>query len=136
MTDIRTETGLWDYAAFHDGQLLGQMTFRIDETRMTLWTGIFEKRCDPRALPRSLLVSAMMEAYLRVAQPRPPGNIHAGQTLSLHGREPRLDEVLIIQTSVERKFERKGRKWIAFRSDIRADGTRLLSGEILTIWAS
>ncbi|ASP23516.1 hypothetical protein ANTHELSMS3_05136 (plasmid) [Antarctobacter heliothermus] len=126
---------IWNYSAFVEGQLLGSTEFRIDENRLRLWSGIFDWPAMSERLSVSLLVSAMMEAYLHVAQPRPPGNIHAGQKLWLHGRAPHLGEALTVTTRVAGKEERKGRKWLAFESNITSGGDWLLKGEILTIWA-
>ncbi|MWB77519.1 hypothetical protein GLS40_05745 [Pseudooceanicola sp. 216_PA32_1] len=128
-------TGTWVFSAFSEGQVLGSTEVCLDEGRLGLWSEIFDQPARSEHLSVSMLVSAMMEAYLRVAQPRPPGNIHAGQKLRLYGRAPHRGEVLTIATRVVRKEERKGRKWLTFESEIAAGGEKLLSGEILTIWA-
>ncbi|TPP05014.1 hypothetical protein [Rhizobium glycinendophyticum] len=128
---------IWNYAAFEEGQDLGTSMLSIDDAKLRLWAAIFDRPyCAAKRQPsNSLLISVMMEAYLFVAQPRPPGNIHAGQKLHLSGRAPRMDEALIVTTRVTKKEERKGRKWLTFESRIVSGGDALLTGEILTIWA-
>lgn len=128
---------IWNFAAFEEGQDLGTSILSIDDSKSRLWAEVFDQPydADRRQLSNSLLVSVMMEGYLRVAQPRPPGNIHAGQTLQLSGRGPRIEEALTVTTRVTKKEERKGRKWLTFESRIVSGGDTLLTGEILAIWA-
>jgi hypothetical protein len=130
-----TGATLWDFARFEAGQSLGSVTVTMDRARLRLWSEIFEQPAPGETLSASLLVPAMMEAYLSLAQPRPPGNIHAGQKLVFFGRAPRPDEVLDIAVTVTEKFERKGRKWLRFTCSIHVGGALLATGEILTIWA-
>jgi hypothetical protein len=135
MASEQPEPALWDFARFVDGQVLGTHRMCLDESRLRLWSEIFEMPGNEGALSGSLLVNAMMEAYLSVAQPRPPGNIHAGQKITSYGRPPKLGETLSVTIAVGGKSERKNRNWLAFNSTIRAGDEVLLEGEILTIWA-
>lgn len=128
---------IWNYATFEEGQNLGTTTLTIDDAKLRLWAEIFDRPhdADQHRLSNSLLISVMMEAYLCVAQPRPPGNIHAGQKLRLLGRAPLKGEALTVTTRLTKKEERKSRKWLTFESRIVSGGDALLTGEILTIWA-
>jgi hypothetical protein len=126
---------LWEFDRFEPGQKLGTCSVPMDRSRLRLWSETFEQPIATARLSNSLFVSAMMEAYLTVAQPRPPGNIHAGQKLDFRGRTPLRDETLDIAISVSEKFERKGRKWLRFACGIHAGEDLLATGEILTIWA-
>ena len=126
---------IWDYSRFTEEQDLGSTELCVDASRLRLWCEVFDRPRPADKISASLLINLMMEAYLNVAQPRPPGNIHAGQKLHLSGRAPRAGEVLTITTRVAKKEERKGRKWLTFESRIAAGDEALLKGEILTIWA-
>ena len=126
---------VWDFAAFREGQRLGRVEVELDEARLALWSAVFGRPAAPQCLSRSLLVSAMMEGYLKVAQPRPPGNIHAGQTLQLKGPAPKPGQRLSVTTHCKEAYERKGRKWVRFASEVAGNDGPLLEGEILTIWA-
>ncbi len=126
---------VWDFAAFTEGACLGQVEIELDAAHLALWGQVFGRAPEPEALSRSLLVSAMMEGYLKVAQPRPPGNIHAGQTLQLKGPAPKSGQRLRVTTRCKAAYERKGRKWVRFASEVAGSDGPLLQGEILTIWA-
>jgi hypothetical protein len=126
---------LWEYAAFTAGETIGTVSIPISRARLDLWSKVFNQTHTAGAVSQSVLVSAMMEAYLKAAQPRPPGNIHAAQKVRLFGGALFLGDVVEITTSCKEKSERNGRKWISFTSRVASAGKTLLEGEILTIWA-
>ena len=75
------------------------------------------------------------EAYIRAIQPRPPGNVHAGQTLTFHGR-PKVGAVLTARFTVVKKEMKKERRWLTLGVEMFEGDDKLLSGEILSIWAA
>lgn len=71
---------LWTFDRFAPGQDFGTIDIQMDEGRRTNWARVFGPSTG--RLPRGMLVTAMMEAYIAAIQPRPDGNVHASQQLS------------------------------------------------------
>lgn len=127
----------WRHADFEVGTGIGEAEIRLDEDRLALWEKTYGRRPEAgRPVPRGLLVAAMMEGYTRAIQPRPPGNVHAGQTLRFTGAPPAPGAALTLRLSCLWKEVRKGRNWIGFGVELR-EGERLaMTGEITSIWAA
>lgn len=132
---------VWTFADFRAGHSFGEMSLVLDESRLDQWRSIYgdggaeNADAGSRAVPRGLLVTCMMEAYLGLIGPRPPGNIHASQKIAFGPCRPRLGDTLSVRASCLDKIERKGRGWVTFEVAIDKDGDNLLRGEIRTIWA-
>jgi acyl dehydratase len=76
-----------------------------------------------------------MEAYLGLIQPRPPGNIHAGQSLVFGPGLLRVGDQITISVSCKEKTEIKGRGWVTFECLVTNGAATLLRGDIRSIWA-
>ena len=72
----------WLFDEFRPGAELGLVGIDLDAQRARNWSAIYGPLGADEMAPAGMLVAAMMEAYLKVFQPRPPGNIHAGQKLT------------------------------------------------------
>lgn len=126
---------IWSYDAFTPGEVLGRIAIPLDEVRIALWSKVFPNPVPTSRLSQSVLISAMMEGYLKIAQPRPPGNIHAAQKVRFFGINAVVGQTLHITTSCREKSVRSNRKWISFDSRIVSGDNVMLEGEILAIWA-
>lgn len=124
---------LWVFDSFHPGEALGQHVIAMDESRLAEWQAIYGAGTEGR-LPPGMLVAAMMEAYLEAFSPRPPGNIHAAQTLAF-GDPVEPGDRLEAEVSCLWKEMRKTRRWVSFGVVLRKGDREVLTGEIRTIWA-
>lgn len=134
---MSTETKVWTFDDFEIGAALDTVEIVIDAHRMDLWTRIYGREDDAReSLPPGLLVAAMMEGYVKGIQPRPPGNVHAGQTLAFTAHRVRSGARLSLAFSCLGKELKRERRWITFGVRVH-DGPHLaMAGEILSIWAA
>lgn len=132
-------TEAWAYADFQPGHTFGEMSIVLDADRLAQWDAIYGgggNLNDPaRPVPRGLLVTCMMEAYLELIQPRPPGNIHAGQSLVFGTGHIQLGDTVTVTASCLDKTLRKGRGWVIFEVTVTRGDQTLLRGEIRSIWA-
>ena len=125
---------VWVFDNFSAGQQLGTVEITLDSVRLANWAAIFGSPGMSDRVPSGMLVAAMMEAYLKAIQPRPPGNVHAGQKLTFF-KPVRVGESLVAEVSCLWKERRKDRGWVGFGVSLSRGGSRVLEGEIRTIWA-
>ncbi len=139
MTDQPTAPGsVWTFDNFAEGAPIGSIKVVLDDQRLALWQRIYAPAgasMPARTVPYSLLVAAMMECYLKVIPARPPGNVHAAQTLSFPDEPVAPGTRLRFDFSCLSKALKRDRRWVTL--SVRAfDRERpVLSGEIITIWA-
>ncbi len=132
--------GVWTFGDFEVGTDLGTVDVVLDDRRLALWNRVYSfagsaVSSDDKAVPDGLIVAAMMEAYIKVIQPRPPGNIHAGQTLAFAGRSVRPGIQLSLVFACVGKAIKRERKWLTFGVRV-MDGDALVArGDISSIWA-
>lgn len=130
-------TAPWTHADFAPGETLGEVAVTLDDARLDQWASIYGTRPAPGApVPRGLLVAAMMEGYTKAIQPRPPGNVHAGQTLLFAGPVPAPGATLSLRLSCRDKEVRKGRNWVTFAAELSGPDGPVMTGEIRSIWAA
>ncbi|WP_204318720.1 hypothetical protein [Pseudooceanicola aestuarii] len=125
----------WTFDRLTPGQCFGPVTIPLDETRQAGWRAIYGAP-EGETAPDGLIVAGMMEAFIRAIQPRPRGNVHAGQTLALTGATVRLGEDVTYHVSVAARDQKRGRNWITCSVRAEAGGRALLRGDITTIWAA
>ena len=125
---------VWVFDDFHPGARLGDVSIPLDADRMTHWAAIYGKARTTNHVPAGMLVAAMMEAYLTVVRPRPPGNIHANQKLAFGGTAKPGDR-LEAEVRCLNKVLRNERRWITLDVRLRNGAQDVLRGEITTIWA-
>ncbi|GAA6148014.1 hypothetical protein NBRC116586_10760 [Pseudooceanicola nitratireducens] len=125
---------IWTYDRFEPGQSFGEVTIPLDTERTDGWAAIYGPPTGPDA-PDGMIVAGMMEAYIRAIQPRPKGNVHASQTLAFTGATVPLGAKVTYHVSVRDKALKKGRNWVTFSLRAEAAGQKLMTGEILSIWA-
>lgn len=135
----KAATDVWTFADFHPGHSFGEMSITLDAVRLAKWNAIYGGASEPynpsRPLPCGLLVTCMMEAYLGLIQPRPPGNIHAGQSLEFSTGHVRLGDTVTMKATCRDKTERNGRGWVTFALTVTRGAETLLRGDVRSIWA-
>lgn len=126
---------LWEH--FHAGNVLGSTTLAYDEPMSQAWERIFgvdDARSAAEAA--SIATALMMRGYLSVVAPRPPGNLHARQRLtveSLPRRGDRIDMVVVCQS----KELRRDRRYVDLQVSGQAgDGRALFVGVMSLVWAA
>ncbi|HUF88214.1 MAG TPA: hypothetical protein VMM59_12590 [Thermohalobaculum sp.] len=130
----------WTYDDFEVGAGIGTVEVALDERRLGLWRRIYagpgaEAGAGDAAVPQGVVVAAMMEGFIKVIDPRPPGNIHAGQTLDFSGVPVRPGARLsIVFTCMAREIRRE-RRWVTFGVRVLDGETPVARGEIVSIWA-
>lgn len=140
MSEPKERTDVWTYDDFTAGGALGTVEVMLDARRLDLWNRVYAGvggavAPGDDAVPHGLVVAAMMEGFIEVIQPRPPGNIHAGQKLGFTGRPIRPGTRLSLVFTCLAKEIKRERRWLTFGVRI-LDGRRpTASGEISAIWA-
>ena len=81
-----------------------------------------------------MTIGLIMRAYISIISPRPPGNIHAGQTLTL-GRLLAPGDRFMARARCIAKEPRKGRSWFTFGLTLTSDGDMVVDGEMSFLWA-
>lgn len=128
----------WTFDDFSEGMALGSIDVVVDEHRTSLWRRIYargESWNEADAVPQSLIVAAMMEAYLKIIQPRPPGNVHAGQKIVMTGNSVMAGARLTFGFSCLGKAMKRERRWMTLGVSGSQDARPVMRGEIVTIWA-
>lgn len=139
MTDQATaQSDVWIFDDFAEGATIGSVEVTLDDHRLALWQRIYAPvgaTLPPNETPYSLLVAAMMECYLKVIPSRPPGNVHAAQTLSFPDQPVAPGTRLRFDFSCLSKALKRDRRWVTL--GVRAfDCERpVLDGKIVTVWA-
>jgi len=134
--DPSSRGDVWSFDNFAVAQVLGEISVDLDEGRIDLWERIFGDVDRGLPLPRGLVVSALVEGFIRSGQPRPKGNVHASQTLSFTDAVVRAGDTISVSATVVDKELRKGRKWVTFRLTANVAGAQLCSGDFQVIWAT
>lgn len=125
----------WTFERFQPGQHFGTIDLAMDTPKRAMWSDVFGESPGD-TLPRGMMVTAMMEAYIRAIQPRPDGNIHASQELAFSGRPARWGDVLRVAVSCADKEAKKGRLWVRFGIETTVRGDTVMTGTIRAIWAA
>ena len=138
MIDGRAPDAAWTFADFEPGARLGTIGLALDDSRRALWDEIYGASVGraSKAVPRGLYVALMMDAYVGIIQPRPPGNVHAAQTLSFPGAEAAWGDLLRFDFTVGGKEIKRERRWVTFEVTARTDTDVVMTGEIRSIWAA
>jgi len=126
----------YDFAAFRPDQTLGHHRETLDQAAIDRWCGLFPDDRAGDLMPAGMVAAITMRAYSAIIADRPPGNVHARQKFSIHGR-PRAGTGLITDLRCTGKEIRKERRWIDIESTTRDEAGRLLfTGTMRMIWAA
>lgn len=134
----RADEAPWTFADFEPGARLGVIVLATDAERRALWNQVYGRSVGPAgsSVPQGLIVALMMDAYVKVIQPRPPGNVHAMQSLSFTGQQVAWGAPLHFDFFVGGKEMKRERRWVTFRVAARTETDAVMSGEIRAIWAA
>ena len=133
-----SDGSVWTYDDFRPGETHGSVELKLNDARLALWKEVYgdDSGIDQTGrVPRGLLVAGMMETYLRVVAPRPPGNIHASQKLTLGSGSLKVGDTVTATVTCLDKIRRKDRGWVTIGVVMNSNGQELLRGEIRTVWA-
>lgn len=124
---------------FEPGRLLGSHTLVYDEALAKNWRRIFQdtEGCTySQAEAASIATLLMMRAYLAVVSPRPPGNIHARQSM-VFATLPTIGDELDITIECRAKEVKRGRRYVELLALGKAsDGPPIFQGVLTLIWAA
>ncbi|MEW5420897.1 hypothetical protein [Amorphus sp. 3PC139-8] len=129
---------IWTFADFQPGMALGTIDLALDADRRAHWNEVYGESVGAAGamVPQGLAVALMMDAYVKVIQPRPPGNVHAMQTLSFTGTDAAWGDLMHFDFNVGGKEMKRERRWVTFSVTGRTDADIILTGEIRAIWAA
>lgn len=130
-------SSVFTYESFTPGAVLGDWEESLDAGLVAAWERLFGTRASDQSAQRAgLTVALMMRAYLHVVTPRPPGNIHARQLLSIQGL-PRPGETVRSRVRCIDKEIRRDRRYLQL--EVSGTGEReraLYIGRMRLIWAA
>ena len=126
----------WVFEDMQPGAELGRAAMTVDGAFVDRWLALYAGEPDTRpALPAGMAMLVVMRGYARAVSPRPPGNVHAAQILTIR-RAPRVDEPLTTTVRCRDKALKRGRRWVHL--DVRTAGAgdeTCYEGVITTLWA-
>ncbi|MFT0852027.1 hypothetical protein VRY85_14780 [Achromobacter sp. F4_2707] len=125
---------------FQPGTLMGERVEVYDDKQAQRWMAIFGSASagEPHdaAQAASMAIVGMMRAYLDVVAPRPPGNVHTKQKLTMHAL-PQLGEAMRIRVTCAGKEMRRARKYVELQvQGTGKDQRPLFEGLLTLIWAA
>ncbi len=124
------------YKDFVIGQEMGDCTLTYDETFVQGWQQIFGQTALTQTQAASVSLILMMRAFLSIVSPRPPGNIHARQTLSFSSL-PVLGDQLTVSAACLSKTMRKERRYVELGvKALNQQGIPVFAGVLTLIWAA
>jgi hypothetical protein len=97
------------FDVFQPGSCLGSISMSVDRIMLENWIRLYGPRSESNVLPLAFAPLLLMRAMLAIVSPRPPGNIHVGQTYSIH-RMPRIGDALTASVWCSEKELRRGRR--------------------------
>ena len=122
---------------FQPGHSFGAAPVTLDDALFAKWTALFpdDDACAPD-MPEGMIAVLVMNAYMELIAPRPPGNVHASQAFALH-RLPKLGQTVSTTVTCTGKELRNGRRWLDLETQSHdEDGNFLFSGTMRMIWAA
>ena len=128
---------MWTFDRFEAGALIGTSVLPVTGTDAERWTALFPRAGAPQPdrLPAGLAVALMMRGYMTILSDRPPGNVHAGQTL-VWGEPIRPGGEVVVSLRCLTKELRNDRRWVTFENRVTATTGQLhLHGQMRMLWA-
>lgn len=128
---------LLTFDRFEPGAPLGAHTEAVDERMLGHWRSLYPWDAPAGdALPPGIATVLLMRAYMQALSPRPPGNVHARQSLSLTAA-PRAGESVTTAFTCAGKELRRERRYVEVDARATGDGGRpLFAGRMTLIWAA
>ena len=128
---------LLTFERFTPGAGLGECTESVGEDILAHWRALYPWDAPVgETLPAGLATVLLMRAYMRTLAPRPPGNLHARQQLSLVAAV-RRGEAVTTRFDCTGKELRRERRYVEIATRSTGEGGRLLfTGRMALIWAA
>ena len=124
------------YTDFVVGQSMGEYSLNYDEMFVRGWQHVFGQATLSRAQGAGVSLMLMMRAFLTVVSPRPPGNIHARQSLSFSSL-PVLGDHITVSVVCESKTIRKDRRYVELGVKAHNQrGQQVFTGVLSLIWVA
>lgn len=122
---------------FVPGAVIGRRTETVDAAALASWVELYPwEKPEDGLLPPGYAVILQMRAFLNLVAPRPPGNIHAGQSFETYDRiavgEAVTTEVKCLDKRM--KGERRLVELEAYATG--GDGRSLFKGVLTLYWAA
>jgi hypothetical protein len=126
---------LWEH--FEPGAPLGATTMAYAPPMSRYWERIFgSDDAHSAAESASIATALMMRGYLNVVAPRPPGNLHARQRLTIENLPRHGDEINLTVTCLSKELKRD-RRYVDLQVSARSNDDRVLFvGVMSLIWAA
>lgn len=124
------------YDSYVPGAEIGARDYLFDAAALRQWLALFPDDADGDRMPAGMTAVVCMRAYAEILSPRPPGNVHAAQTFTVH-RMPRLGDRLTTRLRCRAKEIKRERRWVWLQSETTiADGPVAFTGDMGVIWAA
>lgn len=122
---------------FEPGRCFGSVPITLDERLWSNWTRLYPgDTASSPDMPEGMTAVLVMQAYMGLVAPRPPGNVHASQSFEVV-RMPRIGQTVTTSVTCTGKELRNGRRWIDLATDsCDAEGQHLFKGRMRMIWAA
>ncbi len=124
---------------FHVNERIGTHILTIDHAMMKLWKDLYgncpEDCLVDTTVPMGTVPLLLMQAFATIVVPRPPGNLHVGQSCIIHAM-PEIGKPLNATVDCASKEKKGTRNLISFRTHISDTETGYLfvSGITKVFW--
>jgi hypothetical protein len=131
------EADVLTFDRFVVGHAYGSMTDTPDATLVERWRRLYPQDEFPSdCAPPGMATVLMMRAYMHLLSPRPPGNIHARQQMTL-GEPIRLGDSVSTEITCLGKEIRRDRRYVTVRAHgTNPQGATCFVGVLTLIWAA
>jgi hypothetical protein len=119
-----------------EGSLIACGELIVDEESVRGWNKLFDCNATGRRVPMGAVPLILMRAYSDLVAPRPPGNVHVGQSCTLHAL-PEIGQPLRTSVSCISK-ERRGDRLLV-RFDVQLHNNRsepMITGISTMFWGA
>jgi hypothetical protein len=129
--------GVLNFDGFVVGKSYGSMTETPDAALVGRWRRLYPQDDFPSdCAPPGMATVLMMRAYMHLLSPRPPGNIHARQQMTL-GVPIRLGDSVSTEVACVAKEIRRDRRYVTVRAHgTNPQGATCFVGVLTLIWAA
>ena len=134
--------------AFDDGRVLtfdripldeqiGATCLMVDKAMLDTWQSLYGKRPEDAPLPLAFAPMLLMRAFLTIVTPRPPGNLHVGQSYRVTGM-PCPYRAIFATVHCSAKELHKSRRVVTFIIKLAEtdEAAPLVSGTSTMFWAA
>jgi hypothetical protein len=131
------DPAVWTFGRLAAGHAFGSCPQSVTAEDLRQWHAIYGEALGASTVPGGMISILMMQAYMQLVTPRPPGNIHVAQSYRV-SRRPLLGEAFRTSVVCKDKFVRKDRHVVILGQESTAGNPAvvLFSGEMTIFWAA